>query len=226
MNPFNEMVLLPKDEYNRLTSQALHGSAPSMQKELDLLHSNNSNLPIDQKNKLEQEIITKYTDNCKSLINQDQEQTASDAKTIVLDDDDSVILRHLDNFRKTNKWRAKEMYLHLKSFKPQWNNMGQLFNAQSKELIPRSNVIDLINYVTSSQITGMKTPPAGLQEFIKLLLESNTPETYFSTPGINRMAKFVKNNDKNEENDEEEEEVDKHPTKRHKTDDYQWDSLS
>lgn len=245
MNPFDEMVLLPKESYNKLTSQALHGSMPSLQKELEQLHANHSNLPDDQKNKLEQEIIAKYTNHCKSSISQEQQQLRqpSTAQTDLQgaeeeDDDDELILRHLKNFRKNNNWRAQQLYSHLKStVKPRrWNNNGQMIDEESGEPIPRSNIVDLIHYATSTITPKNKSIPPGVHVFINLLRDTNAPQTFISTNGALRLIKILENKVVQvKEEKEKEPEVNKRPVtrayKRQRTDDGEdventtWDSL-
>lgn len=219
MNPFNEMILLPKDEYNRLTSQALHGSTPSMQKELEQLQNNHANLPDDQRNKLEQEIISKYTNHCKSSINQEEaESKASTASTVILDNDE-LLERHLKNFRNTNRLRAMSLYDHLKTYKSQWNNNGQFLTEDSNEAIPRSNIIDLIDYVTNTIKSSSKNAPAGFKEFVELLFRANTPEKYFSNIGlqrVNKMEKLIEAELKVAE-DTDDDDVQQHENKRYAT---------
>lgn len=203
MNPFNEMTLLPKDEYVRLTTQALHGSAPSMQKELEQLNNKYANLPDDQRNKLEQEIITKYTDHCKSSINQTNGATTPTTTSETVDDD-SIILQHLNNFRANNKWRAQQLFSHLKTTNRQWNNMGQLLDLETNEPIPKSNIVDLIHYATTT-LAMKRSPPAGLRQFTDLIMKTNTPETFLSNVGATRMFEILNNNIEEEEKDEVEE---------------------
>lgn len=231
MNPFDEMVLLPKEAHNKLVSQALHGSAPSMQKELEDLYRNNANLPDDHRNKLEQEIIAKYTNHCRSSMNNsDQLQAATSTSAPIIEEGedlaDHIILRHLANFRKNNKWRAEQLYTHLKETvsPPQWNKFGQLLD-KNDEAIQGSNIVDLINYAT---FTGLvKKVPSGMIEFIDLIRSSNAPQSFISSSGAQRIADFMENQITGKMDIEEEEEPkeNKRPTTRSMIQKKEWLSL-
>lgn len=190
MNPFVEMVLVPKNDYNRLTTQALQGSAPSMTKELEHLRQSTSTLPDDQRNKLEQEIISKHTEFCKPDTSTEHVHSSSSSSIAPMTTlNDEIIVQQFEKFPKQNKWKAQGLYTLLKLRNPQWNSLGQLLNADGTP-IQGSNIIDLIDYVTNAQVIR-RGAPLGLVDFIVLLKDANVPNTYFSNKGSKRLQDFI-----------------------------------
>ena len=189
MNPFNEMVLIPKDEYTRLNTQALQRNVPSMQRELEEIKLKyGDSLADDQKLRLESEVVSKYTDYCQPST-QEQIPTAI-APTASSTDENDLIKQQLENFPQLNRWRALQIYNHLKTTNPnQWNIKSQLLDDDKNPIIG-SNIVDLIDYVTN--IKRIQTAPIGLTEFITIINDSNLPQRYMSTFAVNKIHKHIK----------------------------------
>lgn len=177
MNPFREMVLLSLEEYQKLRQRALIPTE-GLQRDLqELKQEYGTFLPADQRAKLESEIISKHS------IGDKLEPSSSPALPTKVDD--TLIIEHFNSFPKSNKTRALQMFHHLKSYKSQWNTMGQFLDSDNNP-IANSNIVELINYVTSPS-RAKNNPPAGFIEFINLLVDANTPRNFLSAIGLQRI---------------------------------------
>lgn len=185
MNTYREMILLSVDEFNRIRKQLLFqqpsNEQPTLQKELYDLKDKVQNLPADQRIKLEGEVIARHTDHMRPQMG-DEVVTIQKQPT-----DTTFISQHLDMFAKNNKKRSQQMLHHLASFRPQWNELGQLL-TQDGEPIPKSNIVELIDAVTSTRRTTRI--PAGFSDFIQLLEASSIPRHLFSTFGMSKVENY------------------------------------
>ena len=188
MNYYKKMVMITLDDYNKYRNQmyALQTNPPvnPMQKELDELKDQfgDSLLP-DQKTKLEGEIISKYTS--KNIENNENE-IPSVSETNKVDEDTSWLKLSIDDFNKTNRARAKQMYSILEgTLGTMWNSKGEL-KLSNGSTIPGSNILDLINFVTTPSKTTQNVP-IGLDHFVILLKEANVPQFLFSRKGVNAL---------------------------------------
>lgn len=194
MNYFRKMVMLPIDEFNKYKnilylSQVTPNPNP-LQKELEQVRETyGTSLPDDQRVKLESEIIQKYSSKNSNvpspLIPTDPQQLA-------------WIGQSLQNFPKANKNRAVRLhtYLDTRSLN-RWNEKGELLTSDASP-IPNSNILDLINFVTTTQ--KIDQTPIGFTDFIKLLIETNVPTHMLSKNGLKHI-----NNEVNKQQTEEEE---------------------
>lgn len=186
------MVMISLDEYNKYRNQmyALQTTPVinPMQKELQELNQQygDSLLP-DQKTKLEGEIISKYTS--KPIKEKDDDET----KVVVENKEEENtkwIKSSIDDFNKTNKSRAKQFYSIIEnSVGTKWNSKGEILSNETNEFIPGSNILHLINYVTSS-IKPSQNIPVGFNEFINIIKNANVPEFLFSKSGLNVIQSF------------------------------------
>lgn len=182
MNTFRKMVLLSTDDYNKYrnlmyTSQVTPSINP-MQKEMEgIKEKYGDNLPEDQRNKLESEIIQKYSDK----IDITSPSPKVDGSKL------EWIKTSLEDFSKTNKTRANQLYNLLSMrLSDRWNENGELLTVDG-EPIKGSNILDLINYVTSSN--KAKNAPYGFNDFKQLLSEANVPSYVFSKRGMESINK-------------------------------------
>lgn len=191
------MLLVSADEYQNLRKQLLYSQAPEMIQDLYNVKEKTSSLPADQQVALEGEVLRQHIKEAPSTIQ----------PSLPTPFNDDVIVSNFKSFIKTNKLRANQVYQHLKAYKTQWNEMGQMMNENNVP-IPNSNIVELVDYVTNTKKT--KRVPAGFGEFITLLNESQLPRNYLSTQGFDRMEdyKLVKSED------DDVEEVTPTPTKK------------
>ena len=182
MNTFRKMVLLSTDDYNKYrnlmyTSQVTPSINP-MQKEMEgIKEKYGDNLPEDQRNKLESEIIQKYSDK----IDITSPSPKVDGSKL------EWIKTSLEDFSKTNKTRANQLYNLLSMrLSDRWNENGELLTVDG-EPIKGSNILDLVNYVTSSN--KAKNAPYGFNDFKQLLSEANVPSYVFSKRGMVNINK-------------------------------------
>ena len=176
MNYYRKMLLLPVDEYNKYrsllyTSQVTATKNP-IQKDLNELRDEyGTNLPDDEKIKLEGEIIQKFK----------TKNTIDDGVKVSITPKHERIKELINDFSKTNKTRATQLYNHLSSkYKSRWNDDGELVD-ENGNTINDSNILDLINYVTSTQKS--RNVPKGISPFFSLLRSANTPSYMFSKQG-------------------------------------------
>ena len=199
------MVLLPLDEYNKYRSQmyALQTTpvVNPLQKELSsMTEVYGTNIPDDQLTKLQGEIIQKYAD--KSEFTKPEQQDSKD-------EDDSWIKETIGGFNRTNRNKSLQIIkiLELRS-KKGWNAKGELYNDDGT-IIKGSNILDLIDYVTT--IKRQKTvAPKGFGKFREILIDANIPLHLFSKIGLEQINNYS-------------EHVEKSPvskTKKHSFDDW------
>lgn len=199
MNPFREMVLLSVDEYKTLRKQVLFNhpneNEPSMQKELyEIKERYGDSLPIDQRMKLESEIIAKHTGNR----SQQSDESKIPPSTAIVAPIHDLFGIHFTSFPKNSRTRATQIYNHLKEFfksSPKWNELGQILNEKN-EAIPGSSIVELIDTVTNTR-RGQRQPK-GLFEFQRLLTISNTPKNYLSLSGNRQMEVHKQSSEEDE----------------------------
>lgn len=180
---YRKMVLIPMEDYQNLRKELLYQQAPELTKDLYKVHDSHANLPTDQRLQLEGEVISQHIQQNMNPTIQSIPQTIVSPQVL----DDSIIMSHLKSFGKINKARANQIYQHLKAYKIQWNEMGQLLDSSSAP-IPDSNIVECIDYITN---TNRKARiPAGFDEFISLVQESQLPRHLLSTLGITRMTDY------------------------------------
>lgn len=185
MNPFREMVLISLNEYKLLKNTVLSNTRnPNMTKELnEITDQYGQVIPADKKLKLEGEVISKYTQPNHTKLESSIPQEVPKV---------DYIKQHFDIFGPVNKKRALQIYNHLKTFSPNWNENGQLLNTD-KQPIPFSNIVELIDYVTNTRRTDRV--PAGFSEFVEMLEDTNTPRNFFSNTGILRIENYKRTSD-------------------------------
>lgn len=182
MNTFRKMIMIPVEEYNKYrnlmyTTQVVPAVNP-MQKEMtDIQAKYGDNLPDDQRNKLEAEIIQKYTG--KPI----DPSPAPEIDKSQLE----WIKSSLADFGKTNKTRANQLYNQLDSrLSNRWNENGEILTVNG-EPIQGSNILDLIDYVTSAQKS--KRVPMGIRDFKEMLTQANVPSYIYSKRGLDDINK-------------------------------------
>ncbi len=180
MSGYREMVLIPLDEYKQFQKQLLYQQAPELSRDLMQLGEQTEDLPVDQRIRLEGEVLNRH-------IRQQDASAPPPPPPSPVKINDQVITNHLQGFPKVNKIRANQIYQHLKAYNEQWNDMGQLVDNDS-EPIPRSNIVELIDYVTNTKRKARQ--PAGFDEFVDLLQRSNTPRHLLSTTGVTRVDDY------------------------------------
>ena len=196
MNPFREMVLISMSEYKQIKDANIPQSTnPNMYKELkDITNRYGEDIPADKRLKLEGEIINRFTEPNKPMSSQKAE-----IKHI---DNDEYIRNHLESFGPVNKKRAKQLYQHLKSFSPRWNDKGQIYSYIDNQPIPLSSIVELIDFVTNTR--RIDRVPAGFNDFVLLLDETNVPRNLFSNSGLLRIEKYKQTSDATLEFDDDE----------------------
>ena len=180
MNPFREMVLLPLETYKNLRKKVLGGTP--MQKDLfDLRERYGDSLPEDQRLKLESEVISKHSTHVKPELEVTPHAAAPD---------NSIIKSTIDNFARTNKNRAQQLFNYLEmTFRsaPKWNDKGELLNETNIPL-PGTNIVELINFVTAARFR--KAPINGMEEFIEMLEIANVPSYLYSAKGAEALLNY------------------------------------
>ena len=184
MNPFREMLLVSVSDYNRMRKQLLVQHS-ELQKDLqEVSNIYGDDIPLDQKQKLQAEVISKHK------ILPESEAPPQTLPPL----DDQLLKLHFDSFAKSNKTRSIQVYNHLKTYKPRWNSSGQFMSVNDKP-IPNSNIVELINSVTTTKRS--KNIPAGFGEFVAFLSDSNVPRNFLSIAGqekINKLNNLVEEN--------------------------------
>ena len=178
MQSYRNMLLVSVDEYQNLRKQLLYSQAPEMTQDLYNIKDKTSTLPPDQQIALEGEVLRQHIKQIPSTVQQ---------PSIPVPFNDDVVVSNFKSFIKTNKVRAGQVYQHLKAYKTQWNEMGQMLDANNVP-IPNSNIVELVDYVTNTKKS--KRIPAGFEEFRTLLTESQLPRNYLSTPGLTRVEDY------------------------------------
>lgn len=181
-NPFRRMVLIPEEElkiYKRhiIYAKQEESKNPEIAMHQKLKEVVDRDLPDDIRLKLEGDIISKYTkpsskDPPSSITDKIKESSRY-----------SALERSLDQFPKQYRTRAKQLYHHLVSNleELQWNERGELLN-ESHEVIPRSNIIDMLTYAVGHK-TSLKTPPAGYALFNQIMKQTNVPRVLLGPQG-------------------------------------------
>lgn len=181
MSSYRNMVLIPVQEYQNLRKQILYQQGPELTKDLYQVKDSTSHLPTDERIILEGEVLRQH-------IKPNDIPPPIPIATPTVEQDDSIIVNNLDRFGKVNKLRSNQIYQHLKRHKIQWNELGQLKSSVDDTPIANSNIIELIDYITNVKRT--KTIPAGFDEFIKIMEESQLPRNYLSTVGVTKVADY------------------------------------
>ena len=181
MNYFRKMVMLPIDEFNKYknilyTSQVTPNPNP-MQQELEhMKEAYGTSLPDDIKAKLESEIIQKYSS--KNPLNETLPPKHDPQKL-------AWVAQSIQNFPKGNKSRAQRLHNFLESKVPdRWNENGELLTTDGNP-IRNSNILDLINFVTTTQ--KYDHTPVGFSDFIMLLYDANVPTHMISKNGMQHI---------------------------------------
>lgn len=201
MSYFKKMVMISLEEYNKYRNQmfALQ-TTPNvnpMQKELqELKEQYGDSLLPDQKAKLEGEIISKYTS--KPIEIKEDNEIAKEEEVENIEWVKSAI----NEFSKTNKNKATQMYsILLNKLGARWNSKGELKLSDGSK-IDGSNILDLINFVTSSSIRSTQKPPIGFNYFIDIIKEANLPTFLFSKKGQNAIDSYVGHDHTDNDDDE------------------------
>lgn len=176
---YRNMVLIPVQEYQNLRKQILYQQDPELTKDLYQVKDTTSHLPTDEKMILEGEVLRQHF--------KSNDITPIPNETPNVDLDDNIIVNNLQSFGKPNKLRSNQIYQHLKRHKIHWNELGQLLSSDNTP-IPNSNIIELIDYITNTKKT--KSIPAGFDEFIKIMEESQLPRNYLSTVGVTKISDY------------------------------------
>lgn len=178
---YRNMILVSAEEYQNLRKQILYQAAPELTQDLYKVRDSATTLPIDQKIQLEGEVLRQHISQNKN------EQVKQEVIVSNEHADDQVVLSNLKHFSKINNTRANQIYNHLKAYKMQWNEMGQMLDIDSKP-IPNSNIVELIDYITNNKAKARL--PAGFYEFINLVELSQLPRHYLSTKGVTRLSDY------------------------------------
>ena len=195
MNYFRKMVMLPIDEFNKYKnilymSQVTPNPNPMQQELENVRNIYGTSLPDDMKTKLESEIIQKYSS--KNTINEPSLPKPDPQKL-------AWISQSIQNFPRGNKNRAQRLHNFLETkVQNRWNENGELLTTNG-DPIRNSNILDLINFVTTSQ--KYDHTPVGFSDFIILLNEANVPTHMISKNGMNHIEDNI---DKQMSVDEEE----------------------
>lgn len=181
MNYFRKMIMLPTDEFNKyknlLYSAQVTPETNPMQQELkNIKEVHGTTLPDDQRAKLEAEIIQRY-----STKNERKESEVAKIDPSQIE----WIRNSIKHFSNSNKSRANRLYEYLFTrLQNRWNENGELLTADGNN-IRGSNILDLINFVTST--VKQRNIPIGFSDFIIMLGEANTPTHMFSNHGMNHI---------------------------------------
>ena len=182
MNYFRKMVMLPLDEYNKYRSQmyAIQTTPETnpLQSEMQTVKElYGTNIPDDQLAKIQGEVIQKYSSKNK------YEEPPSEQK-----EDTKWIGDAVSNFTKANKRKATQIINILESrTKKGWNANGELLTSDG-EVIKGSNILDLVDFVTSNR--KQTKIPNGFGNFIIMLAELNVPQHLFSKHGIEAINNY------------------------------------
>lgn len=179
MNYFKKMIMLPVDEYNTFKSllYKTQVSVPENTLQIDLekiKQTYGTNLPDDVRAKLEADIIQKHS----------SKADKSEPQPVGINPQNiEWIKTSISNFSKSNKNRAERLYKYLIERLPnRWNENGELLTVDG-EIIAGSNIIDLVNFVTS--INRKERAPYALDDFLQLLHRANIPSHLLSTNAQN-----------------------------------------
>ena len=180
MSYFRKMVMLSYDEFikykNLLYTSQVTPEVNPLQNELNAIKDNyGTNLPDDQRVKLESEVIQKYSNKIPD----------KESKPIQIDQTQIKWIKNaIENFSKTNKARASRLYEYLLNrVQDRWNENGELLTVDG-EVIRGSNILDLINFVTTSNIKQHEQIPFGFTEFKTMINNANVPLHMFSKNGL------------------------------------------
>lgn len=173
------MVLIPLEAYKNLRRNILQSTDNStMQKELiDIKEQYGESIPADQRLRLESDVIAKHTG---------IKQVPEHVPEVIPKSNTDILKNNIENFSKTNKNRAVQLFNHLTLFykdKPQWNEKGELY--VNSQVLPRTNITDMISYVTSTK--SKRAPPNGFSHFLELLDEANVASHLFSAHGLRNI---------------------------------------
>lgn len=93
---------------------------------------------------------------------------------------------------QSNKNKATQLLHFLNHKQPEvsWNELGEI-KSFNFDTIPQSNILDLVNYVTTPRKTF--TPPIGAPEFLHLLQSLNVPHSLLSQQGNLELRKAIHN---------------------------------
>lgn len=180
---YRQMLLIDLDEYHDLRKRQLYYQAPELTQDLYKLRETTSNLPVDQRMRLEGEVMRQHVKTNTAASSMTSPPSPPPPAAL----DDSVIVNNLQSFSRVNKQRANQIYQHLKSYRTQWNEMGQLLDEDGKP-IPNSNIVELIDFVSNSK--KMKSLPAGLSTFIHMMEQAHLPRNYLSAKGAERIEDY------------------------------------
>ena len=187
------MVMVPIDEFskyrNLLFEKQVTIEKNPLQRDIrELRETLGVSIPDDQKAKLEGEIIERYGRKLKR----------TEPKLPVIDPEKLKYLKQsISNFSKTNKNRATKLYDYLESkATSRWNENGEILTSDG-ENISGSNILDLINFVTSTQ--KMAQIPKGFNDFVKIMVKANVPAHYMSQRGYDHMQNNVVETEEEEE---------------------------
>lgn len=199
MNYFKKMVLLPIDEFNKYKNVMYASQVTSqvnpMQSELNRMKDvYGSTIPDDQRVKLESEIVQKYSEKIPN----------KEATPIQIDPSQLEWIKStISKFAKTNKGRASRLYEYLLDrVNNGWNQNGELLTTDG-EVIRGSNILDLINFVTATNIRKHEQLPRGMDDFRIMVHEANVPLHMLSKNGIKYIGDKQSTNEEEDFSDEE-----------------------
>ncbi len=192
-SPYTEMILVSKNQYDKAIA-APSSSSAIVSKEMyktAMSDLKDEQLPPDQ-------YLMKYntlTEARKkptrvSISTQsDKVETKSTATEKKDEDVDEWITGALNALPKQSKARAAQLYHFLKGKHPEirWNSQGEIILPEGE--IRFSNIIDLINFMTTARSRKHENEPIGLSSFINALQRFNVPNTMLGVEGLGTINK-------------------------------------
>ena len=179
MQSFKERLLISREEYEVLKQGETSQTKPSMKRDLAKLPHD---LPADQKQQLEGEIINRYT--TKHVSSPPPPPNIPSTQPVT-----SSVEEIVQGFPTSNRYRANQLLNFLKAQASPFYNDSMNFIANG-QVIPGSNIVDLVQFITSVKSSTSKNIPQGFEHFMNLLAKLNVPKTFLSAYGKILLSSF------------------------------------
>lgn len=180
------MLLIPEMEYTVLKSR--NNNISDNNKITGVMNSFKNNLLDDRlvkrrgvENYIDKKMVSSIP-KLKVEIEKKEKSKKEDNLKDKITNNNQWIEEAVEKLPKNNRHRAIQLknFLKSKDENLQWNERGEI-KGKEFGLIPNSNIIDLINYTTSS---NLKNKPRGFDKFINVLQEANVPNYLFGKQAV------------------------------------------
>ncbi len=190
-SPYQKMYVLPAEEYHRLTMPKQDPKMMQLERELHDLKEQ-QNLPPDQLHKVQSYLYSRGRD----MKSKPTKESSRESKESGREPKESSgeptrvkwIEQSIHRLPKHNQQRALQLLNFLINREIGWNSEGEIRDVNG-DVLPNSNIVDLINYMTLSHRRKYLAEPEGLYEFIELLQAANMPNNMLGLIGQEAMKK-------------------------------------